>query len=73
VGTVTERAVAAGSPPSVPSSVEERFTGVEPLPPLEVISAANEGIAIQNAIESARPTARILVIVFFIVKILLFV
>ena len=41
VGTVTRMAVAEGSPPSVPSEVELRLTGVEPEPPELSISAAN--------------------------------
>lgn len=56
VGTVTRMAVAEGVPPSVPSDVELRLTGVEPLPPDVSISAANAETDMAQTItrESAR-------------------
>jgi hypothetical protein len=54
VGTVTDMAVAEGVPFIVPSSVELRYTGVVPEPPLDATSAALADTAMQVIIDRAR-------------------
>ena len=73
VGTVTERAVAAGLPLRVPSSVDERLTGVVPLQPFVLMSAAKAGTAIAARAQMARRTEMTFFIVLFFMWIFSFV
>ncbi len=64
VGTVTLIAVPAGVPPIEPSVVDERLTGVEPVPPFWSISAAKVAADITKHVHSAMRRAAILFDVF---------
>ena len=77
VGTVTLILVAAGSPPMLPSAVDERVTLDVPVPPdsptmfPEGRSDADAEIARDASMQMAR-TREMIFLVFFIVKISLF-
>ena len=68
VGTVTDILVAAGSPPMLPSAVEDRVTLDVPVPPeASTVLAAEAEMAREASIQIAR-TREIIFLVFFMVK-----